>query len=475
MTEKSLTLTCRRHNQLIRVLLLQSIPNDIGVKDLTLRFYCNDCLMEIPPSERNGTLCLTIQDINALIRKISNTPQAIPKAKKPTISENAQESHKNSKLFSGLLNFCKIGLKGVHIDENLFLKELQGLIHPFKQKVTIAQKGKVMIGDTDFPSECCCSPPDKPYIFIGNRSGELFVIHKETKAIVKKILCPNKIGAIKYIPEKKTIIVVGLGKFITKINPDNFEIISSTKFSPKSNNQSFRVIEYLKTLDLVLLGGHSVENSIELYKYEDLTRVKTINFESSSNKVDELWASKLIDSGRILVLGYRSGLLQIWNAKTLSCIHQIQTMNSVTTIEYQSDQRLIYTGHRNGEIIAWNIKKGSLYKVRSISTGTMTITKIKFLHRPFSKYLLVTNFSKTLSVWNYLGHKIDVVNVFEDLIRSIFILDNSIIISTGLTPGAIYFLQAKSLQEPKSTRKGHEKSTSPMKGIASQNMELISM
>ena len=54
-----------------------------------------------------------------------------------------------------------------------------------------------------------------------------------------------------------------------------------------------------------------------------------------------------------------------------------------------------------------------------------------------------SNFAKTLSLWDYLGNKIDELSIFEEPSRAILILDSTTFLCAGATPGAIYFLEIK--------------------------------
>jgi len=411
--------------------------------------------MEIPSSERNGIPCISMKDLNIFFLNFFKDYRFLSRSKNNVVRK--QEKFSDDDLFSRLIALYKNAFLPSHealfpADEQLIKLNLHSLVKPYKQTLSLKACDKIEVGNSDFSFECCASLPNKPYIFIGNRSGELYVLHKDTKEIVKTIACPDRIGAVKYIPDKNIIIVAGLNKFILKVSPETLEIVDCLNPQQSTDCRNFIVIEYLKNQDLLLLGGFNTEHSIELYNYQDLTLNKTITFENPlKQKTDELWTSVALESGKIIALGYRSGVLQLWRSSDFKLIHQIQTGRHINTLE--SDQKLIYTGHLNGGIQVFKVVAGAkLLKMKYISTGTFTINKIRFLHKPYAKYLVVSSFGKTLSIWNSVGNKIDETSAFEEQSRAILVLDNSNIMSTGVTPGAVYFLKAQSLQDQRSHR-----------------------
>jgi len=415
--------------------------------------------MEIPSSERNGIPCISMKDLNAFFSNFfKDYPLKTVRARSSISRKEEKFSEESS--FSRLISLYKNAFLPSNesiapVDEQVIKLALQGLVKPYKQAVSLKACEKIEVGNSDFSFECCASVPNKSYIFIGNRAGKLFVLNKDTKEIVKTIECPDRVGAVKYIKEKNIIVVAGLNKFIMKICPETLEIIGCLHPQQSTDCRNFIVIEYLKNQDLLLFGGFNTEHSIELYKFQDLTLHKTLTFENQARqKSDELWTSVAIDSGKMIALGYRSGVLQLWRTQDFKLVHQVQTGRHVNTLEYENVQKLIYTGHLNGGIQVFKVVPGGkLHRMKCINTGTFTINKIRFLHKPYAKYLIASSFGKTLSIWNSVGSKIDEISVFQEQSRAILVLDNSTIMSTGVTPGAVYFLEAKSLQNKRSNHR----------------------
>jgi len=461
------------------LLLEDTLTINFDFKNCKMKYCCRECVMEVPSQRRNGFLCISMLEINKFLRnlrehfKFISSPDKQSSREDEMMIENAYEFDSPNYFAQLCLNVLKFNESGEKaISQEDILRGLEKLARPFEQKLVLCNSEKIIAGNSDFSFECCTYVPEKSLIFVGNRSGELFIIDKQQKQIKKRLICPERIGAVKYIPEKRTVVVSGLTKYILKVDIETLEILRPIQAGQTSEYRNFIVIEYLKEKDLLLVGGFNVENSIEIYNFSDLSLERTLSFKHlKRQKVDELWISLPIESAKMLLLGYRSGTLQVWEARDLKLKFSISTSEHIYALEYEERNKLVYTGHLNGVLQIWRFHKEHLSKMKYINTGAFTINKIRFLQSPYSQYLLVSNFAKTLSLWDYLGNKLDELSVFDEPSRAILILDSTTFLCAGATPGAIYFLEIK----PNLCPKKQPQNSSPPKEEIMQNTSDICM
>ncbi len=195
----------------------------------------------------------------------------------------------------------------------------------------------------------------------------------------------SSVYALRYIPERNLLLIGQNQEGIQVIDLKNKQILKSVAL-PKV--AIFDIVYTSEKVFVAMGNGAVCVLNAESFELETIIRksdqsARCLAFNKFSNE---------------LAVGYSDHIVRIYDAKSLALKHELKAhTNSVFTIAYNPDGKLLLTGGRDAHLRVWEVDKQ--YQERGYLIAHMyTINHITF--SPDGDYFATCSMDKSIKLWD---------------------------------------------------------------------------